>query len=249
MADGSSRDIIEGFEEDLDNIIRDVLQFEDPGLESFMNYWTVHHIDCIFANRYDPRELLEAITYMNLKLVDYIIDKTRTEERRILALFFLLCLSLKQPINLRRKVRLTCDATLEIDRLCRTSNAQPCRLRMEAPFVWNHLKNMTALNFTEEKFVLGPSMLINKGKKRPMGESCLDHGSGDDGDEEIRFLNEKLGDSLATIEAVLPQYEQIRESLKLDSYNDATVDLKSEGTLREHLDHARALLTRHKVEL
>lgn len=249
MAEGSVRSIIDGFEEDLENIFNDVRQQEDPCLEFFLDYWESNHFDCIFANRYDPRELLEAISYMNQKLIEYAVDHRRAEVDRFTALFFLLCLSIKQPSNLRRRVRLTCKDTLEIDKLCREADPKLERLKTDAVFVWMYLMQISAIDFVEERSVFGPSMLVNKGKKKPYGSFDESNEAIDEERVETKFLEEKIYNNLAELEGILPQYELIRESLNLDNYNDITVDLKSDGTLREHLNTAKSLLNVFRSEL
>lgn len=245
-----TKEIVEGFENDFFDIVENFTQKSpDLKLVSFLDYWNVNNIDCLFANRYDPRELLEAISDMNTLLVQTLTDPSnQRDEVRITALYFLLCLHVKQPCRLRRKIRLTCGDLIFIQNL--TQNMSPQVPISDVMFVWKRLKEMQAIDYVETRIIYGPSLLTNKGAKRDLESDIFQQSEIIEEQREAReFIQNKIEPELVEMETLYAHYEQIKESLRIDSYqNPANVDMGKNGSLKEFIDKAKAVVEQIKDE-
>lgn len=245
-----TKEIVEGFENDFSYIVEDFTQkFPDLKLVNFLDYWNKKNIDCLFANRYDPRELLEAISDMNTLLVQTLTDPSnQSEEAKIIALYFLLCLYVKQPNRLRRKIRLTCGDLIFIQNLTRNTSLQaPIS---DIKFVWRRLREMQAIDYVETRIIYGPSLLTNRGAKRDLESDIFQQSEIIEEHKEAReFIQNKIEPELAEMETLYSHYEQIKESLKIDGYQNPTnVDMGKHGSVREFIDKAKAVMEQIKDE-
>lgn len=233
------KNIISGFEEDFKEIVGD-FQNVSPNLDlkEFFAYWTNKSFDYIFANRFDPRELLESISEINRFLVKVIAETSDQEDgRRLIALYFMLCLCLKQPVRLRRRIRFDCVDIIQVERLCSDSEG--------AKFAWNKLKSIQAVDVVEERTIYGPSMLNNRGsKKGPETETSSETMNAND---DLIFIENKIEPTIQDLDGICEPYEQIKASLKLDEYADSTVELVSEGPIREIIDETKHILLNYKA--
>lgn len=250
MTTKATKGIIDGFEEDFERVVMDMQSQQDVSLSTFLKYWTSQHMDCLFTNRFDPRELLEAITHLNNKLLSYLTDLNRNECDRILALFFLLCVSLKQPAGFKKRIRITCEDALLIEDLCCLKDSNVSKLKSDANFVWRHLRQTNAIDFVEERHIYGPSMLISRGVRSRTDISdkykdLIDSKR----NEQISFIEDKLESDLAEVEEIYSSYDQMRRDLELDAYNDSSVDVQSDGSLGEYISQARALINSFRSDV
>lgn len=245
-----TKEIIEGFEEDFTDIVRDFsLNHPDLRLVNFLDYWEKKNMDCLFANRYDPRELLEAISDMNVLLVQTLTDlSNQGNDQRIVALYFLLCLFMKQPSRLRRKIRLTCCDLIFIQNLTQCDSLKGPR--SDVKFVWKRLKELQAIDCVETRIMYGPSLLtICRATKRDL-ESGIQQPNemNEEHIEALEFIRNKIDPELAEIESLCTSYERIKESLKIDNYQDPNNSIGTHGTLRELIDKAKAVTEQLKEE-
>lgn len=231
--------IIEGFRDDFDHIVEDFPR-TSPTLElkDFFQYWSNNHLDCIFANRFDPRELYEAITEMNQVLVQIVTDShTQTDNSRVIGLYFLLCLYVKQPTRLRRKIRLTCQDSILIQHF---SDKLPDLKGLN--FVWKQLRAQQAIVFVEERVIYGPSLLVTKGARKLSNLNSSNHSTSYSKERTVEFLTSRIEPVIGDLECTNASYERIKDALKLDDYQDPTVEIQTNGTVQEFLEHAKALI-------
>lgn len=237
------KNIIQGFGRDFEEISEDFKVLSpDLNLKEFFTYWTDKSLDCIFANRFDPRELLESISEINRFLVEVIVDSSdQDDSKKLVALFFILCLCVKQPVRLRRKIRCNCDDIISLGKLC-TRNHQ-------AMFAWNELKSMQVVDVVEDRTIYGPSMLNNRGSKRGLERETTNLDSmAEEKQDGLNFLENKIEPILKDIDSMCGPYEQMKLSLKLDEYADSTVELVSNGSMSEFIDEAKQILYEFKSE-
>lgn len=239
-----TKDVIEGFELDFNDIVDDFSStHQDLEFTNFLKYWNEKHFDCLFANRYDPRELLEAISDMNIKLVQTLTDSSsQRDEEKIIALYFLLCLYVKQPHRLRRKIRLTCSDLIFIQNFTRDESLRGPK--QDIRFVWKSLRAMQAIDYVESRIMFGPSLLTNRGGKRELEfDICQQSEANEEYQEACEFIRNKIDPELSEMEMLCNSYEQIRDSLNIDNYQDSSSveQLNSTGTFRDFIDKARAL--------
>lgn len=241
MDEKAPKNIIQGFGKDFEEISEDFkLLSPDLNLKEFFTYWTDKSLDCIFANRFDPRELLESISEINRFLVKVIVDSSdQDDSKKLVALFFMLCLSVKQPVRLRRKIRFNCDDIILVEKLCNGNH--------QATFAWNELKSMQAVDFVEDRTIYGPSMLNNRGSKRGLEEETTNLDLMDQERRDgLKFLENKIEPILKDLDSMCEPYEQMKSSLKLDEYSDSTVELISNGSMREFINEAKQILYEFK---
>lgn len=242
--DIKSKNIIEGFKDDFDlivNLFREENQndgFKNYRLVSFFELWNKKFVDCIFVNRFDPRELLEAISNMNQCLVSILCQNDQNDLGRLVSLYFLLCLYVKQPARLRRKIRLTCDEATVIQSLY--SNLKQSGYESDAEFAWNYLKNLEAIDIVEESVVYGPSMLSNRASRKHQIVHCESVGEGCNDTKE--FIQNRIEPILSELNSYYTPYNQIKGTLKLDEYRDSTVEIQNNENLGDLLDQARNTL-------
>lgn len=248
MDSNQTKGIIEGFENDFNEIVEEFSKnASDLKLTEFFEYWTEKSIDCIFANRFDPRELVEAISEMNNLLVHILTDSSNeSKASHIVALYFLLCLFVKQPKRFQSKIRLTCDDIIRVESL--TCEAQESYPNSDISFVWNKLKSIKAIDIVEERVIYGPSMLTCRGVKYVPDSISLQQqqSKAKDHKDSTIFLENEIEPSLLRIESIYTPYEQIKKSLNLDDYHDPTVEIVTNGTIGELLDQVKKSLDNFK---
>lgn len=247
----ATKGIIDGFQDDFNGLVEDFIKTSPRfRLNDFFKFWNDRSLDCLLANRFDPRELLEAITEMNQVLVQTIITQSMLPDDRpkLLALYFLICLYAKQPIRLRRKIRLTCDDAVSIQRLC--DRAHKDLMHTDAGFSWNQLRKMEAIELVEERQIYGPSMLARRSGKKISGLDANWHLDlrQDEHSDTLAFLEGKIGPILGEIQRLSAPYDELKNSMNLNDYNDPTVDIESSGTLAEFIDQAKTLFYYFKIE-
>jgi hypothetical protein len=247
MADPNKyKHIIEGFSDDF-NYIREEYTSRSPDLrlEDFFAYWRESHMDCIFANRYDPRELLESINEINRKLVSIVTNDLTQDDAKLTALYLLLCISAKQPCRLRQKIRMTCDDAIKVHKLC--DRAGVSKGHGDAKFCWYHLRHTDGIDFVEERLIYGPSMLRSRTHGRDESEEPADDPSELAQKDRAEFIESKLEPALVELDNLSNHYKQMRDSLKLDGVSDATVEIESNGTLTDYVDQFKSLLRDYKA--
>lgn len=234
MDTNHTKGIIEGFEEDFPNIV-DKFSKTCPelGISNFMKFWS-NELDCIFANRFDPRELLEAIQALNDYLIDLITNKDVEHHTKTIALYFILCMYVKQPERLRRKIRVDHVGIMSLNRLSSSATCQ--NLASDIKFVWKMLRRLKAIDFVEERCIYGPSMLRGARKNSQRTESQRVD------DDTTEFIDTKLEPELMEILNLSTPYAEMKSSLQLDNVIDAP---RSEN-IKSLLDQANALLFQFK---
>lgn len=249
METSKPKQIIEGFDEDFGHIVERLTR-SSPSvrLNDFFKYWTDNHLDCLFANRFDPRELLEAVTEMNKRLVDALIDSSKAVEHRLIALYFILCLYLKQPERYRRKIRLTCDDVTDIQALC--AMVEQAKGHKDANFSWHKLRQTDSIDFVEERQIYGPSMLIGRGV--PSDNQTIVPRPSDPltnfRNNSVAFIEDKVEPAINELVSVCKHYERVKEELGLSNVSDATVDIESTGSVADHLQQAHDLVQEFKSD-
>lgn len=248
----SSKHIIEGFNEDL-NLIRNEYSHQsgDLRLQEFLNYWRSSHMDCLFANRFDPRELLETITELNKRLVPILANKSNDLTSRVVALYLLLCLFVKQPERMRRKIRLTCEDALSVTQLCEL--VQHEYSHDDTKFAWKQLRQLEAIDFVEERIIFGPSLLLQRHSRANTSGADSEefHTLADPLQEALAdtrcFIEQKISPAMSELDRMCSSYDQLREMLKLSEFCDATVEIQSNGTPRDQVERAKSLLSEYKA--
>ena len=239
----SHRKIIDGFDDDLYTITQEFSRIPALRLENFFQYWKDKHMDCIFANKFDPRELCETIFEMNKKLVEMISDNCKNDlKSATLALYMLLCISEKQPSMLRQKIRLTCSDAINIQKLC--EDVERTLNHCDATFAWNRLRESDSIDFVEERLIYGPSMLNSRRMNREgftlQSEKFVPINQIQQNFSE--FIEQKIEPSILELSNLSGNYEQVRNALKLDEVDDSTVDIVSKGSVAEFINEAKSLL-------
>lgn len=240
-----TKHIIAGFTQDFD-IIKNAYVSVSPNLklEDFFSHWKNARLDFLFANRYDPRELLESIVEMNKRLLIIVTDDLVSIESRTIALYMLFCIAVKQPKRMIRKIRLTCDDAICVNKLC--EEIRQSKDHSNAFFCWNYLRSEDCIDFVEERVVYGPSLLRNRGNRNRDEIRNIDPYLSVKSDTR-EFVYNKLEPSINQIESLCTQYTQMRDILQLEGVTDATVDLDSRGTLIDYLEQAKSLMDDFKT--
>lgn len=239
--------IIAGFNETLETIINKFSEHSAKLLLSdFLDFWDAHHMDCLLANRYDPRELIEAITEMFRCLVIKATDQSVKELKdRIIVLYFLLCLFTKQPALFRRKIRLTCMDAVYFHKLCEKATLlyghDDCRS------AWNELLDREAIYISHERLVHGFSMLNNR------WQSSQDPNAVSTSDQEldidsISFIS-KIQSKIEDLNRASRQYEIIRQGAKLDQHVEANMEIPPMRSLDELTNRAKEILDQYATSL
>lgn len=247
MESKKTKRIIEGFEADFESISNDfVTDSPELRLEKFFEVWRSKKIDKIFANRFDPRELLESISELNKRLVSILNGKEgQNSETRTVALYFLLCLYVKQPERFRQKIRLTIGDSLQLQNLCQGEKQLRCH--SDAQFAWNHLRRLRAIDFVEARLMYGPSMLSHRGSNLSANPDLLSTAD-DVHRESLDFIDNKIEPALVELQSLNYNYERVKELLELDQTIDATVEFESNGSVTELLDKAKTLVDEYKSD-
>lgn len=241
------KNILEGFQEDFETIKNEfVASSKNLRLEDFFSYWRNARMDCLFANRFDPRELLESIKEMNKKLVAVVTDDTLNLQTRLVALYFLFCVAAKQPNRFRRKIRLTCHDAIELQKLCIEVKQQ--NSHEDAKFCWQNLRIRDAIDFVEERVAYGPSMLRSRRYQVDEEETSSMEPITAEQKNTGDFIENKLEPAIKDLDSLSAQYRQIKDILRLSEVSGATVDLiDSETSFTGYLDQAKDLLRDYKA--
>lgn len=245
MDQSKPKHIVEGLDEDLDHIGSEFAKLSPAlRLEDFYTFWTNANMDCLFANRFDPRELLEMITEVNKKLVSRIVDKENDLQSRLVALYLLLCISGQQPERLRRRIRLTCTDFIGFNHhLC--ADLRQTYSHDDASDAINLLLELKAINITEERSEYGPILLEQrKSSARPAdGSMDLYELEPERSDNEL----DQIESTLEELEHLGEDYDYLRDLLNLNEVNDAAVEIESTGTLKEYLSQSKNLIREYKL--
>lgn len=239
--------IIDGFDEDLEYITNEFSKYSSTlRFVDFLNFWKENYMDCLFANRFDPRELLEAITEINYKLVLIISDVDGRLQARLTSLYMLICICRKQPERMRRKIRLTCEDAVNFNKLC--DHIKQNYLHDDADFIWDHLRELDAIEFSEERQVFGPSMLDYRkiSNKKSSKKAAQTQSSIESSEEHINPESDirTALDELASLSAV---YDNLRNMLQLGDVVDESFGIESNETVRELIDQAKSMSHGHKI--
>lgn len=256
MESTRSKGLIEGFDADFKSIVN---EFKDSSLDlklqDFLKVWDAKRLDLLFANRFDPRELIESIREINHYLVDKLIDTNSQDDlSRKVALYFLLCQFVKQPESLRRKIRMRCEDALYLETKCTNDWQQDD----DIGFAWRYLRFVDAIDFVEERVFYGPSMLTSR-KWRKVAEQ--EKSKLNLGEEEKRdtyeFLESKIEPDLQEIESYLSQYDYLKSQLNIESDTISKIESEAMGSVeveaptssgssvKECLTQARDLLSEY----
>lgn len=241
--------IIDGFDQDFSMVVREFSQVS-PNLRlvEFFKFWNDHSLDCIFANRYDPRELLESISKINEVLVQTLASQTNGNNNRIVALYYLLCTYLKQPRRFRQKIRFNCDDIITTENMC-YGRTLPPNFHRDARFAWRQLKRLQAVDFVEERLIYGPSMLSNKGTKKSVEPEQSDIMVNVDNSDINRFLESKIEPAMNELEQICRPYEQLRDFLRLNECSNSTVEMTTQRSFADLLAQARSLVNEFQTQL
>lgn len=211
--------IIEGFSDDLVTVAEKfAARHPECELLGFLNFWDDEHLDCLFANRFDPRELIEAISEMNSNLTDTLLAPHHQDMIKIVAIYLLLCIYMRQPERFRCKLRWTCQDLISIETWCNTmvdksNNPHPRQ-------ALGQLKAFRAFDLVEERKMYGPS-LIRRGAKDL--EEKSNHCSSpvtEELRETMEFLECKIEPSLSEMANIHAQYDAFRQALQLSNYKE-----------------------------
>lgn len=211
-------DIIEGFDTDLQELAE---AFKDKSLDlhlaDFFDFWDEQEIDYIFANRYDPRELFDAISEMNKRLVLVAAGvKSQDFQHRVVAMYFLLCVFVKQPLEMKQKIRFSCDDAVAIRGLI--SECSCAQTAKDIDFAWRYLVDKDAIDIVEQRLIYGPSMLTSRGvKRRQVDESSVTDRVLEARQESADFIDTKIEPALAELESMSVSYGFIKDVLGLGS--------------------------------
>lgn len=219
----ATKSLIDGFDEDYDTIVEEFRSnHPELRLEEFLKYWDSSYLDCIFANRFDPRELCEALEEINRFLVKKLLDPTTIQTGRVVCIYMILCIAAKQPNVFRRKIRLTCEDAVTVSRVIEEQTG--LAHRDDLNYAWKRLKSLDAILFVEDKITYGPSLLTNRaGGRKVMTEdmrklaSINSQPEGDTIDNARAFYQNKIDPLLQEIQGVARPYDEIKASLELDS--------------------------------
>ena len=202
-------------------------------------------MDCLLANRFDPRELLEAISEMNRHLVQILVDSSnQCPAHRVIVLYFLLCLYEKQPRRLARKIRLTCEDALSLDDLCNEMRAS--KGHEDSHFAWQRLKKDGAIEFVEERLVYGPSMLRNRNQAVYASITSQPDPIKSFKQESISLIDNIIEPSLEELSSLCSNYESLTHVLDGNEQRDVALELEERKPLPEFLDRAKLILEQYK---
>lgn len=200
--------IIDGFDEDFNSLVSQFPEsYPNVRLTEFLNYWNENHFDYLFANRFDPRELLESLDQINQFLVNVLLEHPDTNSW-LLSLYFILCIRVKQHSRVKCRIRLRLEDAILIEKLIsslETSN------KSDAQFAWTYLKRNDAIDFVEERNIFGPHILRKGGVK----DYCDIAKLAEFNDESVKFAESYLDPLLQGIESIIEPYEELKRSLKL----------------------------------
>lgn len=239
--------IIGGFEEDFLEVAEKFrAQAAGSGITDFFALWDGLAMDYIFANRYDPRELFDAINEMNRVLVLSLAGlKTQDPHLRIVAIYFLLCLYAKQPANMKQKIRMTCDDAVSAQQFF----SQICgdQLGKDVWFAWKYLLKNQAIDIVEQRTILGPSMLSFKGaKKDQLNDANTTERLLQNRRDSLNFIESKLEPQLDQLESLGASYAHIKEVLELDKVPDCP---KSDKNISEIVRDAKSTVNEYKSDV
>lgn len=243
-----TRSIIDGFEDDFEDIKSEFVKCAPSlKLEDFFTFWRRHEMHCFFRNRFDPRELLEMISAVNKYLVETLTSDNNDPPTRLSALYLLLCFSSLQPDGKRKKIRLTPSDTIGLTSLF-AETKRVCS-HEDATTAWNLLISLDAVIVVEERLGYGPQMLDHRRvfvrANEAEAELRTQHDSGRVDSSSLSRIDSILDE----LNQMGEEYNQLRDSLKLDEGNDATVGIESTGALRDHLAQAKSLLLQEITRL
>lgn len=217
--------IIEGFETDF-NVISDEFPrlYPNVKLSEWFRYWRTKSMNLIFANRLDPRDLLEAITAMN----DYLIN-VLASDKWLVALYFLLSISILQPERMKQKIRLSFEDFISLEDRIRHQDVNA----RDVAFVWKYLRNKQAIDIVESRDLYGPQTLKSlKSFTRPSSKSDQPSDPAQVArSDAISFLEQKLEPAMQEIIGILEPYEALKSSLGLvcDTSINRSIQLTNEA--------------------
>jgi len=237
--------IIEGFDKDLKDVIATYLEKSpDVRLRVFFTFWNENCLDCLFANRYDPRELLEAITEMNKILVSELVNQQNSLEFRTGVLYFVLCLFQKQPERLRRRIRLECADTIKVGKLA--LEITDLKGHSDAVFAWKKLKSENAIDIVEYRTIYGPSML-NKRSGSAYGNNTIRNTQLHDAERSVLdFLAEKVEQPLDELTDLCRNYDSMRNVFDRDEFSHEVIKVHDKRPLSDFIDRARSIIEQYK---
>lgn len=237
------KDIIEGFENDFHRIVENFYKSNpELKLDGFFKFWTEKSLDSLFANRFDPRELLESITRINQFLVKIVIDSEDVKQV-VVALYFLLCLYMKQPERFRCKIRLTCDDAIHIQKTVSRYSEKDNR---DVKFTWHQLRRLRAFNLVEERIIYGPSLLYREDKRVNNAETSNEQTTLAGQRDSIEFLESKIEQTMVGIQTMLHPYNELKKNLGLDEQTQGSSSNETCSNIQELLNEAKNLLYQYK---
>lgn len=246
MDSNRSKGIIDGFDEDFVRIVDNFRTKADSGIDDFFEIWDELALDYIFANRYDPRELIDAITEINKRLVLTLVGlKTQDSHHRIVAIYFLLCLHAKQPPNMKQKIRMTCDDAISVQEFC----SQTCgpQLGKDVWFAWKYMLINEAIDIVEQRKIFGPSMLSFKGvKKDHINDANTTERVLEDRQESLGFIDNKLQPHLDQLENLIANYAYIKDVLEIDKASGIS---SSDRSLNDIVRLAKSTVDDYKSDI
>lgn len=199
--------IIDGFSEDLQRLASKFGEnFTDHKLVDFLKLWDEEHLDCLFANRFDPRELIEAISEINIHLTQVLVSTASDNVLKTVAIYLLLCIHIKQPERFRCKFRWTCLDLTTIESWCNSIVDNPDSRR-----ALRQLKALKAFDLVEEHSIYGPSLVRKKGAPKQIRSSPLT----EDRKETLEYIESRIEPTLSELRQIHAGYDQFRQALQL----------------------------------
>lgn len=228
------KNIIDGFDIDFDRMVSEFPK-KSPTfrLQEFFEFWKDKKFDCIFANRVDPRELLESIKELNFFLVSLLEQKIEspdcTDATVIVTLYFLLCLYSKQPERFKTKIRMTIPTAIRIDKFVhdyKTRNAED--FSKDVDYVWKKLRAIRSIEFVEELQIYGPSMIASRNAGSNVTKPTTSTGARslrqDSKKTTSSFLRNDFKMTFDKLDQLSEMYNTTKEKLDLDSYHYDIID-------------------------
>lgn len=210
--------LIDGFDEDLLRISQEFAEIStNLQLLDFFKYWKDNILDLIFVNRYDPRELLEAIAEMNKLLVSK-LDSEIGNNQWAVALYMLLCIYMKQPQSVSLPIRMTMDEFLKVEKSIYAKTG-------DLIYAWKCLKNMNAIHIAEEKALYGPQ-LLKKGGNKTYDWAYQQSKQIESLKEDTRNMIENHEKEIGEFESMLGPYKHILTSLNLEDKSALLEEMK-----------------------
>lgn len=202
---GEPKHIIEGFSDDVKAFAEKFpSRYPQRRLADFLKFWDEEHMDCLFANRFDPRELIEAISEMNQYLTELLVSPDG-DAVKLIAIYLLLCIYIVQPERFRCKFRWTCQDLITIESWSNSQDNHSINLALK------QLKALEAFELVEERKIYGPSMIRRGFNGNPPRACGVASECEREREETIEFLASKIEPIMAELRNIHELYDNFRQ--------------------------------------